>query len=251
MTIEELGHQKLQEAREPAEWHAGMTVWSMAKRFTLEYAKALSHIVPRGTGDSDVESVIQELIARGYDVAEGSPATISISNMTVAVAPAEAFYGSVDITFFWNDTVDGSRTCCDFVFNTCGMDVVSVVDCIEEVGRFLAEAVEVFRAKERDELLRLTAMEIALAGVPQHTQAFMIMLDRFGLDYTRKVHETCTEFTVDLPAGKSIRVCIPHDKDYRPGELHSVARAISSLMKLLKSDLCTAEIIDNSGKSAE
>lgn len=251
MTIDELRQQKLQEAREPAEWHAGMTVWSMAKRLTLEYAKALSHIVPRGTGDSDVEPVLKELTARGHDVLAGSPATLTISNMTVAVTPAEVFYGSVDIMFFWNDTADGPRTCCDFVFNTCGMDVVSVVDCIEEVGRFFAEAVEVFRAKERDELLRLTAMEIALAGVPQHTQAFMIMLDRFRLGYSRKVHDTCTEFTVDLPAGKSIRVCIPQDKDYRPGELHSVARAISSLVNLLKSDLCTAEIIDNSGKSAE
>ena len=149
--------------------------------------------------------------------------------MTVAVAPAEVFYGSVDITFFWNDTVDGSRTCYDFVFNTCGMDVASVVDCIEEVGRFFADAVEVFRTKERDELLRLTVMEIELAGVPQHTQAFMIMLDRFGLDYSRKVQETCTEFVVDLPGGRSI----------------------SSLVNLLKSGLCEAEIMDRTDKSAE
>lgn len=228
MTTEELRQQILQEAMKPAEWHAGMTVWSMSKRFTLEYAKALSHIVPRGTGDSDIEPVLKELIARGHDVAACSPATLSISDMTVAVAPAEVFYGSVDITFFWNDTVDGSRTCYDFVFNTCGMDVASVVDCIEEVGRFFADAVEVSRSKERDELLRLTVMEIELAGVPQHTQAFMIMLDRFGLDYSREVQETCTEFVVDLPGGRSI----------------------NSLVNLLKSGLCEAEIMDRTDKSA-
>lgn len=224
MTTEELRQQILQEAMKPAEWHAGMTVWSMSKRFTLEYAKALSHIVPRGTGDSDIEPVLKELIARGHDVAACSPATLSISDMTVAVAPAEVFYDSVDITFFWNDTV----ACYDFVFNTCGMDVASVVDCIEEVGRFFADAVEVFRSKERDELLRLTVMEIELAGVPQHTQAFMIMLDRFGLDYSRKVQETCTEFVVDLPGGRSI----------------------SALVNLLKSGLCEAEIMDRTDKSA-
>lgn len=56
-----------------------------------------------------VEPVIQELIARGHDVAAGNPATLSISNMTVAVASAEVFYGSVDITFFWNDTMDSSQ----------------------------------------------------------------------------------------------------------------------------------------------
>ena len=224
MTTEELRQQILQEAMKPAEWHAGMTVWSMSKRFTLEYAKALSHIVPRGTGDSDIEPVLKELIARGHDMAACSPATLSISDMTVAVAPAEVFYGSVDITFFWNDTV----ACYDFVFNTCGMDVTSVVDCIEEVGRFFADAVEVFRSKERDELLRLTVMEIELAGVPQHTQAFMIMLDRFGLDYSREVQETCTEFVVDLPGGRSI----------------------NSLVNLLKSGLCEAEIMDRTDKSA-
>ncbi len=79
MTTEELRQQILQEAMKPAEWHAGMTVWSMSKRFTLEYAKALSHIVPRGTGDSDIEPVLKELIARGHDVAACSPATLSIS----------------------------------------------------------------------------------------------------------------------------------------------------------------------------
>ena len=224
MTTEELRQQILQEAMKPAEWHAGMTVWSMSKRFTLEYAKALSHIVPRGSGDSDIEPVLKELIARGHDVAACSPTTLSISDMTVAVAPAEVFYGSVDITFFWNDTV----ACYDFVFNTCGMDVASVVDCIEEVRRFFADAVEVFRSKERDELLRLTVMEIELAGVPQHTQAFMIMLDRFGLDYSREVQETCTEFVVDLPGGRSI----------------------NSLVNLLKSGLCEAEIMDRTDKSA-
>ena len=216
MTTEDLRQQILHEAMKPAEWHAGMTVWSMSKRFTLEYAKALSHIVPRGSGDSDIEPVLKELIARGHDVAACSPTTLSISDMTVAVAPAEVFYGSVDITFFWNDTV----ACYDFVFNTCGMDVASVVDCIEEVGRFFADAVEVFRSKERDELLRLTVMEIELAGVPQHTQAFMIMLDRFGLDYSREVQETCTEFVVDLPG----------------------SRSISSLVNLLKSGLAKLKL---------
>ena len=88
---------------------------------------------------------------------------------------------------------------------------------IEELERFFADAVEVFRSNERDELLRLTVMEIELAGVPQHTQSFMIMLDRFGLDYSRKVQETCTEFVVNL----------------------------------LKSGLCEAEIIDRIDKSAE
>ena len=79
----------------------------------------------------------------------------------------------------------------------------------------------------------------------------MIMLDRFGLDYSRKVQETCTEFVVDLPGGRSIRVQIPHDRDYRPGELHFVARTINSLVNPLKSGLCEAEIMDRTDKSAE
>ena len=236
MTIEEIRNQKIKEATDQTEWYVGQTVRSMAKRFTLEYAKALERFVKRGTGEADIESVLEEMLARGLEVTDSCPRSLNLGGIPVAFEPSEIFYGSVDVTFFWDDTKNGAIRSDSFMFNTWGMDAVSVVDCMEDVGRFYLDMLKVFEQKERDLMVKLMVQEISFAGVPECVQGFMLILDSFKFRYMKEVKDHMTVFTVDVGSGKEAKVEILHDRKFTHGELYSVVRSLKSLRDLLARD---------------